>query len=56
MLKKLDLQSARTLQQRVAEEFQKNLDDRYYAVSFSHTPESSEYVFIQGASGVYSPG
>ena len=56
MLKKLDLQSARSLQLRVAEEFQKNLDDRYYAVSFSHTPESSEYVFIQGASGVYSPG
>jgi hypothetical protein len=56
MLKKLDIQSARRIQLRVAEEFQKNLEDRYYAVSFVHTPESSEYVFIQGASGVYSPG
>jgi predicted GNAT superfamily acetyltransferase len=56
MLKKLDIQSARRIQLRVAEEFQKNLEARYYAVSFVHTPESSEYVFIQGASGVYSPG
>jgi predicted GNAT superfamily acetyltransferase len=56
MLKKLDIQSARSLQLRVAEEFQKNLDDRFYAVSFVHTPESSEYVFIQGAAGVHSPG
>jgi predicted GNAT superfamily acetyltransferase len=56
MLKKLDIQSARSLQLRVAEEFQKNLDDRFYAASFVHTPESSEYVFIQGAAGVHSPG
>ena len=56
MLKKLDIQSARRIQLRVAEEFQKNLEDRYYAVSFVHTPESSEYVFIQGTSGVYSRG
>ncbi len=56
MLKKLDIHSARNLQQRVAQEFQKNLDERFHAVSFVHTPESSEYVFIQGASGVNSPG
>lgn len=56
MLKKLDIHSARNLQQRVAQEFQKNLDERFHAVSFVHTPESSEYVFIQGASVANSPG
>jgi predicted GNAT superfamily acetyltransferase len=56
LLKKLDINSARILQQRVAEEFQKNLNDRFHAVAFLKSPESNEYVFIQGASGVHSPG
>jgi predicted GNAT superfamily acetyltransferase len=56
MLKKLDIHSARRLQERVQKEFQKNLDERFHAVAFVQKPDSSEYVFIQGASGAYPPG
>ena len=56
MLKKLDIHSARNLQQRVAQEFQKNLDERFHAAGFVQNAETSEYVFIQGASSAYSPG
>jgi predicted GNAT superfamily acetyltransferase len=56
MLKRLDIHSARSLQLRVAQEFKKNLDEQFQAVAFLQTPESSEYVFVRGASGVYSTG
>ena len=56
MLKKLDIHSARALQQRVAQEFQKNLDDRFHAAGFVQNAETSEYVFVQGAASAHSPG
>jgi predicted GNAT superfamily acetyltransferase len=50
-LKKLDIRTARSLQQRLRSEFQKNLNDGFHAVAFLQTPDSSEYVFIHGPFG-----
>ena len=56
LLKKLNIQAARVLQQRVQQEFQKNLSDDFFAVAFEHQAESNEYLFVQGASSVYQTG
>jgi len=56
MLKKLDIHSARSLQERVQMEFQKNLAENFHAIAFQHKPESNEYVFVRGTYGVHPAG
>jgi len=52
-LKKQSLKSAQDVQQRVREQFLKNLQDDYFAAGFERTDEWSAYLFIPGASRVY---
>ena len=52
-LKKQSLDSARDLQKRVREQFQKNIQDDYFVAGFERGDESSQYVFVPGASRVY---
>ena len=52
-LKKQSLKSAQDVQQRVREQFLKNLQDDYFVAGFERKDEWSEYLFISGASRVY---
>lgn len=56
LVKKLDIRAARNLQERVQQEFQKNLNEDFFAVSFRRKDEANEYIFVRGASGVYQTG
>jgi predicted GNAT superfamily acetyltransferase len=52
-LKKQSLKSAQDVQQRVREQFLKNLEDDYFVAAFERTDEWSAYLFVPGASSVY---
>ena len=52
-LKKQSLKSAQDVQQRVREQFQKNLADDYFVADFERKDEWSEYLFVHGAARVY---
>ena len=52
-LKKQSLKSAQDVQQRVREQFSKNLRENYFVAGFERKDESSEYLFIPGASRVH---
>jgi predicted GNAT superfamily acetyltransferase len=52
-LKKQSLKSAHDVQQRVREQFLKNLADDFYVAGFERTDEWSAYLFVAGASHVY---
>jgi predicted GNAT superfamily acetyltransferase len=52
-LKKQSLKSAQDVQLRVREQFLRNFQDDYFVAGFERKDEWSEYLFMQGASGVY---
>jgi predicted GNAT superfamily acetyltransferase len=52
-LKKQDLKAAQDIQLQVREQFLKNLRDDYMVVGFERKRESSEYLFVPGASRVH---
>jgi predicted GNAT superfamily acetyltransferase len=52
-LKKQSLKSAQDVQQRVREQFLKNLADDFFVAGFERTDEWSAYLFVAGASRVY---
>jgi len=52
-LKTQSLKSAQDVQQRVREQFLKNIADDYFVADFQRTDEWSEYLFIPGASRVH---
>jgi len=52
-LKNQNVESARDIQQRVREQFLKNIEDDYVAVGFERGDEWSQYLFIPGASRVH---
>jgi predicted GNAT superfamily acetyltransferase len=52
-LKKQDLKSAQDIQLRVREEFLRNFEDDYFVAGFERKNESSEYLFVPGASRVH---
>ena len=55
-LKKNDLDSARNIQQRVRQEFLRNIEEDYFVAGFERGDEWSHYLFIKGASGVDQAG
>ena len=52
-LKKQSLESARDIQQRVREQFLKNIQDDYFVAGFERGDEWSQYLFVPGASRVH---
>jgi predicted GNAT superfamily acetyltransferase len=52
-LKKQSLNSAKDVQLRVREQFQKNFAEDYFVADFQRKDEWSEYIFVPGAAHVY---
>jgi predicted GNAT superfamily acetyltransferase len=55
-LKDSDRESARVLQLQVREQFLRNGNEDFFVVAFERGADSSDYIFLPGASRVYPPG